>query len=98
MFKKVKECLPGDDVVMDLKNVKKELTTIRSITTNDVSPALVNVQEGLLSLTVLCHRWIMSYDKKVSLPNENDPFLLLRPGSRMSLLQSFRVSFVVCDN
>lgn len=79
---------------ISLRVVRKECVSIRSMTHEDVAPATFNVPESSLSLTVLCHRWTMTYNKTVMMPLENDPFLIHRPGARISLMQSFRVSAV----
>lgn len=79
---------------LSMRSVSNEITTIKSITHEDIAPALHNVKEGLLSLTVLAHRWVMAYPKTEMVPSDSDPFLLHRPGSRQSLLQLFKVSII----
>lgn len=90
------ELTDGNESSIRLKAVRKESNCIKAATHLDVAPAVLNIPDEMMNLTVQCHKWIMSYDKKVMTPNENDPFLLHRPGSRITLMQSFRVSVCVC--
>lgn len=78
-----------------LKSYTSEVNSVKAATHQDVSPALLNIPDGSLSLTVLTHRWAMSYEKTCMVPRDSDPFILHRPGSRQSLLQSFRVSVYI---
>ena len=83
----------GQEPLRWMKLSAGAFTTVRKMTYSDPVPALYNVPEEYLSLTVLAHRWAMSYDLGVTTPRERDPFLLMRPGSRQSLIFMFKVSY-----